>query len=106
MTTGRSYPINLAGTPHFQEAIGALAEGDVVQLLREPSNAFDARAIAAIDAQGQTIGYVPRDCWLQRAVHEEGESAEAEVAALWRSTRGFLEVKLQATITEGPMGEK
>ncbi|MBM3450571.1 MAG: hypothetical protein FJX78_06255, partial [Armatimonadetes bacterium] len=47
---------------HRQDAIGTLAAGDAVTLVREPSNPRDPHAIRVDAAGGESLGYVPR--WL------------------------------------------
>ena len=43
-----------------EEIIKDLKPGDKVQFLREPDNAYDPRAIMALDEQGRKLGYIPR----------------------------------------------
>lgn len=38
-----------------------LKPGDCVTFLREPDNRFDQKAVAAVDAHGQKLGYIPRN---------------------------------------------
>jgi hypothetical protein len=78
----RAYPVNIVGESHYQDAIRATWEGDPVVLYRESGNPHDPRAIVAKTAAGLTIGYLPRDSWLQRVVHDEGDGATATIMSL------------------------
>ena len=42
------------------ELTAGLKEGDVLRLVREPENGYDAHAIKIVDRDGLHIGYVPR----------------------------------------------
>ncbi|HMO74553.1 MAG TPA: HIRAN domain-containing protein [Sphingopyxis sp.] len=98
----KSYPVRLAGTRSYAMAVGWAMAGDAVQLLREPDNPFDADAIVAVDGAGRTLGYVPRDNWLRRALVDEGRGAAATVA---ESELGGL--ALSVTLTgDGPIGAR
>ena len=77
-----------------------------IELLREPANPFDTGAIVAAMPGGATIGYVPRDSFLRRAVHEEGKGTIARVALLQPGKRGFVEVVLEVALTGRELGER
>ena len=59
---GRTFVVRLAGVTHDgrQERVRRLRPGDAVQLVREPHNPHDARAVAVHDEDGNSLGYVPR----------------------------------------------
>jgi hypothetical protein len=78
----KAYPIRLAGTRSYAAAIAAAAIGDVVQLLAEDGNPYDADAIVVVDGDGATLGYVPRDNWLRGALTGEGRGARAMIDGL------------------------
>lgn len=79
-----TYSVTLAGTSHYQDAIGRAQEGERVDLVPEPSNRFDRSAVAAITEFGEFIGYLPRDTFLKRMMLEEGKA----VYALLQSKHG------------------
>lgn len=70
-----------------------LKVGDTVQLVREPDNAHDARAVR-IEWQGQQLGYLPRaENEAVAAAMDRGDRVEGRIAALaehknpWRRVR-------------------
>lgn len=73
------YSVSLVGESHYQDAIADLIEGDPVELVHEPDNPHDENAVSARTLDGETIGYVPRDHWLQVLVAIERKPAAAEV---------------------------
>jgi hypothetical protein len=76
------YSIELVGESNYQPAVKRLRQGDPIELEHEPSNTFDPMAVVARDVVGRTVGYVPRDSWLQRLIAEEGEDVLARVRAI------------------------
>lgn len=65
------------------DAIGALAVGDDVILRREPTNAYDKRAIEVLDRNGRKLGYVARmDNSAVARMMDAGERFEARVGKL------------------------
>jgi hypothetical protein len=86
----KAYPVRLAGTRSYFAAIGRATAGDAVTVLREAGNPYDADALVVVDGDGSTLGYIPRDNWLRRALVDEGkgcratvEDREAVSAAVW-----------------------
>jgi hypothetical protein len=53
------FVLEVAGYRHYAGKVQPLALGEVVDLVPEPTNAFDSNAIA-VQAHGQTIGYINR----------------------------------------------
>lgn len=54
----------VAGTSHVEgmhEILKRLQTGDRLQFVREPENSFDDKAIMVQTADGEKIGYVPRE---------------------------------------------
>lgn len=65
------------------EVVAALAIGDRVVLRREPSNAYDKRAIEVLDAAGRKLGYVARmDNSAVARMMDAGERFEARIGRL------------------------
>ncbi len=78
----RTYPVNVVGESHYQEAITNCHVGAGVTLYREIGNPHDDKAIVVKQPGGATIGYVPRGSWLHRIVHEDGMGADATILSL------------------------
>lgn len=78
----KAYPIRLVGTRSYGVAVGRAAVGDPAHIVREDGNPFDADALAVVDGDAQTLGYIPRDSWLRRALIEEAKGAVAVIAAV------------------------
>ena len=85
--SGKTYSLNIVGESNYQEVIAYAEVGQPVTLTHEPTNRHDKRAIAATIAGGQTIGYVPRDSFLQRVIIEEGKDVSATILRLTGGTR-------------------
>lgn len=51
----------VAGVSHAQEVVEQLEVGEVVEVVPEPDNAFDARAQKVVRRDGQKVGYLPRE---------------------------------------------
>lgn len=75
----KSYYVGLAGESKYQRAVKALGEGDAVDLVAEPENKFDPRAIRVDSSDGETVGYIPRDSWLTQAIIDQGVDCFAVV---------------------------
>ena len=93
----KAYPVNIVGESFHQAAIRRCAEGDTVTLYREAGNPHDDRAIVVKTADGASIGYLPREHWLQRVVHEEGGGATVTILAL-HTVAGNVSVVLSAVV--------
>lgn len=77
-----------------KDVIRQLTIGDTVQLVADPDNEYDDSAVA-IYADGQHIGFVPRDSngpLFTRLVDDE-ETIEAEVIAFESTYKPVLEVQ-------------
>ena len=100
----KSYPVPLHGESNYQAAIPELAVGDLVFLEAEPENPFDNNAVAVTDSSRRTLGYIPRDSWLKRALIKEKKSCLARVHSLNGGRRrgsGNVGVVILVTIDEG-----
>jgi HIRAN domain len=73
------YTAHLVGESNYQDAIELLSEGDSIELLHEPENQYDDRAIKAVDEDGSTVGYLERDSWVGRVLIDEGKDVVARV---------------------------
>lgn len=97
----KAYPVRLVGTRSYAGAMGRAAIGDVVELLHEDGNPYDAGAIVVVDGDGATLGYVPRDNWLRGPLTDEGKGARAVVDGL----DGGMTIAV-ALIDEGVIGRR
>lgn len=80
---------------HQGEAVWSLlTDGAALDLVREPENAHDARAVR-IDWQGRKLGYVPRiDNATVSQLLDRGERLQAEIASLHTSNNPWDRVEL------------
>lgn len=100
----KSYSIRLVGTSHYPAAIMACAPGDRIALRRQPDNPHDDQAIVALNPRGATIGYVPGDSWLRRAVQRDGHGCDAWIEKKFASADGDnIGVGILVQLTRGPM---
>lgn len=49
----------IAGAKAYPETVAKLHEGDLLQIVPEPTNAYDANAMRIINSSCQTVGYLP-----------------------------------------------
>ena len=64
------YTVHLVGESHYQHVIDGLQPGSPIKLVADPENPNDPRAVKATHG-GETIGYIERDSWLIRAMHDD-----------------------------------
>lgn len=75
----RQYPVRLVGEQHYDDACASLNVGDRVDVFRETHNPHDKNAVVVKNMDGQTIGYIPRESFVQRVIHNDGRSVYAEI---------------------------
>ncbi len=85
---GKRYSVGLVGELHYQGAVRRARPGDGVTLALQPDNPHDRNAIVALDRHGDILGYVARENFLQRLVHEEGRGASATVMKVVEEAQG------------------
>ena len=90
----RSFAVPLVGGQHYQEAIRTCRVAERVFVRREPDNRYDERALKVQTLRGQCIGYVAKDSWLHRAIHDRGEEVTATILRLIANHRGITNVVL------------
>jgi hypothetical protein len=74
----------LAGFQYYQgkQVWAEMREGDVLELVREPQNAYDARAVR-VEWRGVKLGYVPRrDNEAVARLLDRGNPLEARITRL------------------------
>ena len=75
-----------------------LTVGDAVQLVREPDNPHDARAVR-IEWQGQQLGYLPRaENEAVAAAMDRGEHVEGRIAALIEHKNPWRRVRIEVFV--------
>jgi hypothetical protein len=97
VSSARTYPLGIVGESNYQGAIERCSPGQAVDVLHEPDNPYDDLALAVV-VHGQTIGYIPRECWLQEAIHEEGKGCTASIKSIDRADVGYLAVVLDVSL--------
>ena len=102
----RQYRVGLVGESNYQPAIRRTKVGTPVDLIHEPNNPHDKTAISARIPGGATIGYVPRDSWIKRAVLDEGWAMRARVGAINGEQTGNLGVVLDLVMLDDAEVEK
>jgi hypothetical protein len=95
----KRYPVGIVGEASYQPAIRRCAPGERVQIVHELDNPYDQQALAVLTNDGNTIGYIARDCWLQDALHDEGHGCEATIKAVSSAENGMLGVVLEVTLS-------
>ena len=88
------YSINIVGESKYQTAIRRCREGEAIRLRKEANNPHDRNAVAVECPRGATLGYLPRDCFLQRLIWDENKPLSAQIERLKRapgtSTTGVI----------------
>lgn len=100
------YSAHLVGESNYQGAVKRLRDGDPIELVHEPDNAYDDRAIMAATSDGATVGYLQRGSWIGRVLIDEQKPVAARVHEIIGGGRGqmlgiILEI-LTATDAENP----
>lgn len=95
------YTAHLVGESNYQAAVKRLRAGAPVELVPEPGNPHDPRAIRAASLDGATIGYVERDSWLTGALLDQKVAAAARVHELIGGGRGGKTGVVLEVVTAG-----
>jgi hypothetical protein len=102
----RTYQLGIVGEANYQPAIRRCTIGDCVRIVHEPDNPYDDLALAVVTERGDIIGYVPRDCWLQGAVHDEGKGCDATIKSIGSGDSGKLGVVLDVCLNSKGLDER
>jgi len=103
---GKTYPVGIVGEANYQSAARRCSAGQVVRIVREPDNPYDSDALAVITDEGQTIGYIARDCWLQDAIHEESRGCEASIKEINDAGNGLVGIVLDVRLIGKAVGTR
>ncbi len=77
-----------------------LTIGAALDLVREPDNAYDSRAVR-VDWQGQKLGYVPRiDNAAVSHLLDNGQAVTAEIVGLQASDNPWERIELAAYLRQ------
>lgn len=97
----KEYTLRLVGEQHYEAACAAALVGDRVSILRETHNPYDRKAIVAKNDAGDTLGYVPRESFVQDVIHEQGRGISAEIREkLWEN--GQWQIVLSVMVRAKP----
>ncbi len=99
---GKRYSVGIVGEANYQEAIAALREGEHVELVPEPDNVHDKRAVAVREGEGATIGYLPRDHWLAGVLIDEGKTCAARIERIEGGDEGRPSLGVVLEVDVGP----
>ncbi|HEX8419449.1 MAG TPA: HIRAN domain-containing protein [Sphingomonas sp.] len=102
----RTYKVGIVGENNYQPAIRGCTVGQRVRVLHETGNPHDDLALVVVATGGKTIGYIPRDHWLRRAIHEEGQGCAATIAAIERAGGGSLGVVIDVAMNGRAIEER
>ena len=92
--------VRVAGVSFYQSAVANCCCGEAVRFIHEPDNPHDEMALRVVSYAGETIGYVPRESWLHRLVHEGGRGVTATIASVGLSRACLLGATLAVAICD------
>lgn len=98
---GKKYRVRLVGEQHYDAACGACEIGQKVTIAHETGNPFDEDALVAKSQFGQTIGYIPRDSFVQGVFHEQERSVSAVIDYKARED-GRWQIGLEVEVIDRP----
>lgn len=103
----KAYPVRLVGTRNYAAAIKRARIFDAAAILREVGNPHDADALVVVDGDGATLGYIPRDNWVRRAIVDEGRGGRAVIESVTIGADGIAGMTIFVTLTDdAPIGER
>lgn len=82
----RRFAQNIVGESFRQAQIARTMIGEVVRLIHDPANDYDARAIAVLNAREEQVGFLPRGGWLTRALLDDQALYSAKVLEIHRAS--------------------
>jgi hypothetical protein len=93
----RIYSVGLVGESNYQSSIQTCQAGQHVRVVHEIGNPYDPLALVVITASGEVIGYIPRENWLRRAIHEEAKGCDAYIRSV-EGDAGRIGVVIQVSL--------
>jgi hypothetical protein len=98
--TMKIYPLGIVGESNYQASIAKCRQGESVQICHETENPFDPQALRVENFLGKVIGYIPKDCWLRDAIHDQGRGCAATIKDIMLGDSGIYGVVLDVTLTD------
>lgn len=98
----KRYSASLVGEQHYRAAVAKARKGHRVTIEPEPDNAFDPKALVVRNHLGETLGYIPRDSFLQRSIHQEGTVWNARILRAYQDD-AFRQIRIE--VTTGPFDD-
>lgn len=92
----KRYSASLVGEQHYRAAVAKARKGDRVTIDPEPDNAFDPKALVVRNHLGETLGYIPRDSFLQRSIHQKGTVWNARILRAYQDD-AFRQIRIEVT---------
>lgn len=102
----RTYQVGIVGEANYQPAFRRCSTGQIVEVVHETGNPYDEYALAVATLDGETIGYIPRACWLQDAIHEEGRGCDAAIKSIDTAGKGLPGVVLDVSLNSNGISER
>jgi len=76
----------------------ALAEGELLRLVREPENGYDKNAVR-VEWRGRKLGYVPgTENYAVRSLMDRGERLSARIVRLERSDNPWDRIRFEVSL--------
>ena len=98
----KAYVTGTSFVKDFYDIIEDLKEGDKVQLVREPDNSYDSKAIRVSNEKGEKMGYIPKEMNKDLSkVMDAGIPVIAEIGSLYYD-KIVLDISM---VFSGPMVE-
>jgi len=95
-----AFPVGLVGESNYQAAIRECRVGQRVEVLHETGNRYDKKALVVVSESGRKLGYIPRECWLRDAIHDEQKGCGAKIKALNSGADGAIGVVIDVNLNQ------
>lgn len=98
MSTPKPIPLpftaKVAGVSFHQEVVRGLQEGDLLEVVHDPENPYDATAYAVKRLDGTLVGHLPRELAARLHVREEGGRYQGSVREVLRQETWGLRIQV------------
>lgn len=89
----KQYRCSVSGESFCQDAIARSEDHDPIDLVPDPTNRHDARAVIVRNSRtGEKLGFLPRDNWLKDAMLEQGKPVFARIGEIGEVAGNFAVV--------------